>query len=155
MPSTILGIASHLPEKTPRYYDTPMPIAIRRERPEDAAAVREINTAAFGRTDEAELVERLRKHIELYVALVATDGDQIVGHIVFTPVTLHRDQAPHTILALAPMAVRPAWQRRGVGSTLVREGLAACHATGHDVVVVVGHPAFYPRSASSEPAHSA
>ena len=48
-------------------------------------------------------------------------------------------------MALAPMSVLPAWQRRGIGSVLVREGLHACRAAGHDVVVVVGHPAFYPR----------
>jgi len=120
-------------------------IAIRHEHPDDAAAVNEVNTAAFARADEAALVDRLRARATPYLGLVAVAGGEIVGHILFTPVTLHCYQAPYTIMALAPMAVRPAWQRRGVGSALVREGLAACRAAGHDVVVVVGHPAYYPR----------
>jgi putative acetyltransferase len=120
-------------------------ITIRRELPDDAAAVRAVNTTAFGRADEAALVDRLRERATVYLGLVAVEGDEIIGHIVFTPVTLHCYQAPYTIMALAPMAVRPEWQRRGVGSALVREGLAACRAAGHDVVVVVGHPAYYPR----------
>jgi putative acetyltransferase len=120
-------------------------IVVRRERPGDAAAVREVNTAAFGRPDEADLVDRLRQRAPLYLGLVAADGDEVVGHILFTPVTLHCYQAPYTVLALAPMAVRPGRQRQGIGSALVREGLAACRAAGHDVVVVVGHPAYYPR----------
>ena len=122
-----------------------MTLAIRPEHAFDAAAVREVNTTAFGRPDEARIVERLRTRARPYLGLVAVEADDIVGHILFTPVTLHCYQAPYTILALAPMAVRPAWQRRGIGSALVREGLDACRAAGHDVVVVVGHPAFYPR----------
>jgi putative acetyltransferase len=120
-------------------------VTIRPEHGDDADAVRAVNTEAFGRPDEAALVERLRERARPYLGLVATDGDQVIGHIVFAPVTLHCYQAPYPITALAPMAVRPAWQRRGIGSTLVNEGLAACHAAGRDVVVVVGHPAFYPR----------
>jgi putative acetyltransferase len=120
-------------------------IAIRRERPVDAAAVREVNMLAFGQPDEAALVHRLRQRAALYLGLVAVDEGAIVGHILFTPVPLHAGDGIVTLLALAPMAVRPGRQREGIGSALVREGLAACHAEGHDVVVVVGHPGFYPR----------
>jgi putative acetyltransferase len=120
-------------------------LAIGLERAADADAVSAVNTAAFGRPDEARLVERLREYARLYLGLVADADGTVVGHILFTPVTLHCYQAPYVVLALAPMAVLPAWQRRGVGSALVREGLVACRAAGHDVVVVVGHPAFYPR----------
>jgi putative acetyltransferase len=118
---------------------------IRSERAADAEAVSTVNAAAFGRPDEARLVERLREHAQLYLGLVALADGTVVGHILFTPVTLHCYQAPSTVMALAPMAVLPAWQRRGIGSALVREGLEACRAAGQDVVVVVGHPAFYPR----------
>lgn len=118
---------------------------IRRECAGDAEAVSAVNTAAFGQPDEARIVERLREHAQVYLGLVAADGDAVVGHILFTSVTLRCDQTPHPIMALAPMSVLPAWQRRGVGSALVREGLAACRAAGHEVVVVVGHPAYYPR----------
>jgi putative acetyltransferase len=120
-------------------------VEIRPERPADVEAIRAVNEAAFGRADEATLVGRLRARADVYLGLVAVDGDAVVGHIVFTPVTLHCYQAPYRVMALAPMAVLPAWQRRGVGSALVRAGLDACRTAGHDVVVVVGHPAFYPR----------
>jgi putative acetyltransferase len=120
-------------------------LEIRRERAGDAGAVRAVNEAAFGRADEARLIERLRKRATLYLGLLAVDEDAVVGHILFTPVTLHCYQAPYTVMALAPMAVRPDRQRRGVGSALVRAGLGACRAAGHDVVVVVGHPTYYPR----------
>jgi len=120
-------------------------VEIRPERAADVEAIRAVHTEAFGRSDEAGLVDRLRDRARPYLGLVAADGAQVIGHVVFAPVTLHCYQAPYTITALAPLAVRPAWQRRGVGSALVREGLAACRAAGRDVVVVVGHPAFYPR----------
>ena len=120
-------------------------IATRPEQPGDAAVVSAVHIEAFGRPTEARIVERLRQAPGLYLGLVATDGDQIVGHILFTPVTLRGDRSSDLVLALAPMAVRPAWQRRGIGGALVRAGLQACRDAGHDVVLVVGHPAFYPR----------
>jgi putative acetyltransferase len=118
---------------------------IRRERPDDADAVRAVNTAAFGRPDEARLVDRLRERVSPYLGLVATAGDEIIGHVLFTALAFHAGAERDTFMALAPMAVAPAWQRRGVGSALVRAGLAECRAAGRDVVIVVGHPAYYPR----------
>jgi putative acetyltransferase len=122
-----------------------MTLEIRAERAGDAAAVRAVNQAAFAGPDEARLVDRLRERAQPYLGLVAVADGAVIGHILFTPVTLHCYQAPYTIMALAPMSVLPAWQRRGVGSALVRAGLEACRAAGHDVAVVVGHPAYYPR----------
>jgi putative acetyltransferase len=119
-------------------------IAIRREAPADAAAVREVNTLAFGQPDEAQLVDRLRQRAEIYLGLVAVDERLIVGHILFTPVPLHAADGVVPLLALAPMAVRPGRQRQGIGSALVRAGLAACRAAGHELVAVVGHSDFYP-----------
>lgn len=119
-------------------------IAIRPETAGDAAAVRAVNDAAFGRPDEGRIADALRVHAK-YFGLVAVDADAIVGHVAFSPATLHCYSALFPIVALGPMAVSPAWQRRGIGSALVREGLAACARRGDDVVVVLGHPAFYPR----------
>jgi putative acetyltransferase len=120
-------------------------IAIRHEQPGDAAAVSAVHTEAFGRPAEARIVERLRQAAAFFLGLVATDDGQIVGHILFTPVPLRGDRTSDLVLALAPMAVRPAWQRRGIGGALVGAGLEACRDAGYDVVLVVGHPAFYPR----------
>jgi putative acetyltransferase len=121
------------------------PYTIRPERAADAAAVRAVTVAAFGQPAEADIVDRLRQHARIYLGLVAVDGRTIVGHILFTSVTLRSGPAPHTVMALAPMSVLPARQRGGVGSALMRAGLQACRAAGHHVVVVVGHPAFYSR----------
>ena len=120
-------------------------IAIRHEQPGDAAVVSAVHSEAFGRPAEARIVERLRQAAGFYLGLVATEGDHIVGHILFTPGPLCSDRSSDLVLALASMAVRPAWQRRGIGRALVRAGLEACRNAGHDVVMVVGHPAFYPR----------
>lgn len=122
-----------------------MRFEVRPEAAEDVIAVTGVHDAAFGRTLEGRLVESLRKRARPYVGLVAVEGGAIAGHIAFSPVTLHCYQALFTLLSLGPMAVRPAWQRTGIGSALVREGLARCRQLGHDVVVVLGHPAFYQR----------
>ena len=118
---------------------------IREETPADFQAVRRVNELAFGRPEEAALVEALRTSAEGYVSLVAEVGGQVVGHIFFSPVTVGEEGPPFAALGLAPMAVLPEWQRRGVGSLLVREGLKECLRAGYKVVVVLGHPEFYPR----------
>lgn len=79
------------------------------------------------------------------LSLVAEVGGQIVGHILFSAVTIHTETGVIEALALAPMAVLPMHQRRGIGSKLVEEGLRACRDAGHKIVLVLGHPAFYPR----------
>jgi putative acetyltransferase len=120
-------------------------IEVRRERAANGLAIDAVHRAAFGHDDEARLVAALRVHGDLYLGLVAVDGDAVVGHIAFSPATLHCYSVLFPLMALGPMAVRPDVQRRGIGSALVREGLAACRARGHEVVVVLGHPEFYPR----------
>jgi putative acetyltransferase len=68
-----------------------------------------------------------------------------VGHILFTAVEVRSTPESHPALALAPMAVLPGFQRRGIGSSLVRRGLDDARDLGHGVVIVVGHPGYYPR----------
>ncbi|MBS0347356.1 MAG: N-acetyltransferase [Proteobacteria bacterium] len=117
---------------------------IRNETPADEAAVREVNLAAFESPAEADLVEALRGHTFPYVSLVADDKGIVAGHILFTPV--HLPGHPRArLMALAPMAVRPEYQRSGVGSALVIEGLRQAREAGAGAVVVLGHPAYYPR----------
>ncbi len=116
----------------------------RLERPSDILAVRAVNVAAFETAAEADLVEALREQAAPLVSLVADDGTAIVGHILFSPVTLTSHPEPR-ICGLAPMAVMPGRQRQGVGSALVRDGLERCRQEGFGAVVVLGHAGFYPR----------
>jgi putative acetyltransferase len=124
--------------------DAPSAIAIRAERAEDLPGIREVNVAAFETPLEADLVEALRARARPLVSLVAVDGAEIVGHTLFSPVTLlsHPDEP---IMGLAPMAVAPARQRQGIGSALVRAGLEECRRQGAHAVVVLGHADYYPR----------
>ncbi len=116
-------------------------------RPEgrgDAGAVREINLAAFGRPDEADLVDALRADpawLDGLSMLAVDDGDAPVGHALLT--RCHIGDA--LALALAPCAVLPTCQRMGVGGAAIRAGLAAAAAVGEQYVVVLGHPEYYPR----------
>jgi putative acetyltransferase len=118
---------------------------IREERPDDRAAVWEVNRRAFGRDDEAALVERLHSGGFVRAALVAEVDGQVVGHLAFSAMAIETATGTVPALALAPVAVLPERQSQGVGSTLVREGLEACRRRGHAIVLVVGHPRYYPR----------
>ena len=126
-------------------------IAVRPEHEDDAAAITAVNRSAFGRDDEARLIAALRASATFIPALslVAVDDGAVVGHILFSPVTIHTVSGPRTALGLGPMAVRPERQGQGIGSALVREGLAACRRARDEMdvaaVVVVGHAGFYPR----------
>lgn len=117
---------------------------IRKEEPGDYSAVYAVNSAAFETSAEANLVENLRKHAYPYISLVAEENGEVVGHILFTPVNLsgHDDLK---IMGLAPMAVIHAWQRKDIGSALVKAGLDRCKELGYGACVVLGHPTYYPR----------
>ena len=121
-------------------------VNIREEVPADIAAIRYVNRAAFGGEDEASLVDLLRSSGCILVSQVAVDGeDRVVGHILFSPLIIKSPDRNHDAAALAPMAVHPEWQRCGVGSALVCAGLEACRSQGLAIVIVVGHPEYYPR----------
>ena len=117
---------------------------IRDERPVDVDSIRAVNLAAFETTTEADLVDALRRRATPLFSLVAEDGANVVGHILFSPVTLASEPGL-TLMGLAPMAVVPSRQRQGVGSSLVREGLDRCRQVNAAGVVVLGHPEYYPR----------
>lgn len=120
-------------------------LVVRPERLAERAAIRQVNTLAFGRPNEAALVDALRKRGRPYLSLVAIEDGRIVGHIFFSPVILESEGGTFPIFGLAPMAVLPECQRRGIGSRLVWRGLEECARIGQTVVVVLGHPGFYPR----------
>lgn len=119
---------------------------IRTEEKKDWASVYEVNASAFETPVEADLVNTLREHAQPVVSLVAEDEDDgaIVGHIMFSPVSLP-GYPELRIMGLAPMAVAPERQGKGIGSALVRAGLEQCKQLGFGAVVVLGHPEYYPR----------
>ena len=119
-------------------------IIIREERHSDVASIRAVNLAAFETTTEADLVNALRERATTLVSLVAEEDATIIGHILFSPVTLANEPGI-SLMGLAPMAVVPPRQRQGVGSRLVREGLERCRQLNAVAVVVLGHPDYYPR----------
>ncbi|WP_434389081.1 GNAT family N-acetyltransferase [Melittangium boletus] len=113
---------------------------LRDETPADTAAVRHVHTQAFGRADEARLVDTLRERGEAVVSLVAQEGGAVIGHVLLSPL-----DAPLRALGLAPVAVLPEAQRRGVGAALIREGLARARQAGWEAVFVLGEPRYYER----------
>ena len=98
---------------------------IRPESADDGDAVRYVNEQAFGRPEEAALVDALRVQAQPFISLVAVEGERVVGHIAFSPVTVEGGGAAGRVAGLAPMAVLPDRQRRGIGTLLVRAGLLA------------------------------
>ncbi|MDZ8110637.1 MAG: N-acetyltransferase [Nostoc sp. DedQUE12a] len=119
---------------------------IRRETLTDYPAIAQVNTLAFGQDNEAKLVERIR-HSDRYIpelSLVAEIEGIVVGHILFSYIDLANEQTLQ-VLGLAPLAIRPEFQRQGIGSALLKAGLEIAQANKEPVVIVLGHPEFYTR----------
>lgn len=118
---------------------------IRAERPADRTAVFRVHERAFGRADEARLVDELRAGGFVRAALVADLGGDVVGHVLFGALEIVTASGDVPGLFLAPLAVVPGHQRQGIGAALVRAGLDECRAAGRGFVVVLGHADYYPR----------
>jgi putative acetyltransferase len=118
---------------------------IRKEKPEDIQRIRQINIKAFDTDGEADLVDALRDSRIPLISLVAEENGELVGHILFSPVTLDDNNSQISIAALAPVAIVPEYQKRGIGSHLVVEGLKCCQESGCEAVIVLGHARFYSR----------
>ena len=117
---------------------------VRTEKERDRDSVRSANISAFETSSEADLVEALRQLARPVVSLVAEESGEVVAHIMFSPASLSGHPTVK-VMGLAPMAVLPVHQRKGIGSALVRAGLDQCRKLGFDAVVVLGHPEYYPR----------
>lgn len=117
---------------------------IRKETVQDQPGVYTVNSLAFQRDDEANLVDILREAADPVISLVAEDGGRIVGHVLFSPVTIAGHPDRH-VAGLGPLAVVPERQREGIGSQLVTRGLDECRKLGFGAAVVLGHPEYYPR----------
>ncbi len=120
-------------------------VTIRPEQHKDLAGIRRVNERAFGQPNEANLVDALRAHGKVTLSLVAEQDNKIVGHVLFSPVTIESEGKLFSAIGLGPMAVLPEYQRTGIGSALINQGLEQCREAGHVCVVVLGHPEYYPR----------
>jgi putative acetyltransferase len=117
----------------------------REEEPGDYAQIERVVRSAFGGDLESGLVNHLRNDGLVIVSLVAVQDDMIVGHILFSDIPIETERGAVLAVSLAPLAVSPKFQRKGIGSALVRRGLELCRERGRTIVIVVGHPEYYPR----------
>jgi putative acetyltransferase len=118
---------------------------IRVEQPEDRDAVHQVNESAFGRENEANLVNRLCEVASTF-SWVAVEGDRVVGHILFSPVVIEGEgECDGLMMGLAPVGVLPEAQGKGIGASLIRRGIAECAGLGAKAIVVLGAPSYYGR----------
>ena len=120
-------------------------VAIRFEQPKDIDEIRLLNYKAFGQPEEGRIVDKLRKSCNEILSLVAILKNKIVGHIMFSPVTIETQEGIIEGMGLAPMAVLPEFQNQRIGSKLVKEGLRIIRNTTCPFVIVIGHEKYYPR----------
>lgn len=132
-------------------------ICIRKEKPEDIEEIKKLNEKAFmqafGQAPEADLIDRLRENCPSILSLVATQDNQIVGHIAFSPVRIENDIIVEG-MGLGPMAVLPEFQHTGIGSRLVEAGIEILKNQGSPFIIVLGHPEYYPRLGFELASHS-
>ncbi len=123
-----------------------MDIIIRNETIEDHQEVFTVNKEAFKQDDESRLIERIRagKNFVSELSLVAILDENIVGHILFSKIRILGEQTTET-LSLAPLAVLPTFQKKGIGGLLIRKGLSVALGLGFSSVIVLGHSDYYPK----------
>ena len=123
-----------------------MPLLIRPERPADFDAIARVTAAAFGRENEARLVELVRASGNYVpeLSLVAEDDGEIVGHTMLSYAKLTGDEE-YDVLVLAPVSVMPERQRQGIGSALIERAIELADARGEPLIQLLGHPSYYPR----------
>ncbi|MFG0265970.1 MAG: GNAT family N-acetyltransferase [Rhodopirellula sp. JB055] len=129
--------------------DTLQPVILL-ETPEHVDAVRQLTTEAFaaspfGHHGEADLITALREQSEHILSLVAIEDDRVIGHVLFSPAEILGPNFAATGTGLAPMAVHPSHQRKGIGAALITEGLRRLDGLGNRFTIVAGHPEYYPR----------
>ncbi|UCD27815.1 MAG: N-acetyltransferase [Planctomycetota bacterium] len=126
-------------------------VSIRSETPADQETIRDLIVEVFRETygsgdAEAGIVDEMRRQVDIgtYISLVAVLNDTIVGHIFFSPVKL-TDFPDIPVCVLGPVGVGRKWQKRGIGSLLIREGLEQCQGHGYRAVFTTGSLQYYLR----------
>jgi putative acetyltransferase len=117
-------------------------VEIREERPDDVAAVRDLNRRAFGQDQESNIVDALRANGAALLSLVATVNDRVVGHIMYSPLSIGGNVKG---AALGPMGVLPEYQRQGIGGKLIEAGNRKLKDADCPFIIVVGHADYYAR----------
>jgi len=120
-------------------------IKIREEQAGDIEVIREINIIAFEQPEEANLVDELRQNYSDLLSLVAEFDAKVVGHILFSAATIESNGEAVKGMGLAPMAVLPEYQNMGIGSKMVKEGVARLKETKCPFIIVLGYPRYYPK----------
>jgi len=120
-------------------------IIVRPEEAQHAEGVYRVEEKAFDRPNEADLCASMRKRRAVTLSLVALEDGDVIGHVLFTPVTIHGESGDIPAVGLGPLAVLPGRQKQGIGARLIRAGLEEIRQQGHSVVVVLGAPAYYTR----------
>jgi len=120
-------------------------VLIREEKKQDIEAIRQVNIKAFGQSQEADIVDKLRNNCSPFLSLVAEVDNKIAGHILFTPVLIETDTGMVEGMGLAPMAVLPEYQKQGIGSNLAIKGLEKVKQSVCPFVIVLGHSDYYPK----------
>jgi len=118
---------------------------IRQEKPEDINDIHALNELAFGQPQEANIVDKLRINCNSLLSLVAIENDNVAGHILFSPVKIEGQHGIIRGMGLAPMAVLPKIQRKGIGTQLVKSGIKNLKKIQCPFIIVLGHPEYYPR----------
>ena len=122
-----------------------MTITIREEIADDIDAIYAVEQEAFEHDDEADLVNRLRAQNAIWLSHVVVRDDKIVGHALYSLVTVTDGDTIHQFPALGPIAVAKAHQKQGIGGQLINAGLQAARNANYGLMFLVGHPSYYPR----------
>lgn len=125
-------------------------ITIRRETPDDATPIYVVNSVAFGRRLEADIVDKLRENHNLVLSFVAETDGIVVGAVAFSPATITLPSRTFEALACGPVAVLPEFQRQGIGIHMLQQAMSVCadlaaSGAGHELIFLLGHPTYYPR----------
>lgn len=121
---------------------------IRTENKLDYNQVFNVNYEAFrNREDEPKLVEKIRDSEQFIpeLSIVAEENNEVLGHILLSKAKVMDGDISHEVIVLAPIAVKPEMQNKGIGGQLIQEGLKRCKNLGYGLVLLIGHPTYYPR----------